>query len=339
LEEKTGKLALTNKNFLQLHDSSQNDETQILRSKPYKYHICVFFLNKVCYNKHTMMNKNTGILYIVATPIGNLEDITFRAVKILREVDLIAAEDTRHSKKLLQHYLITTATVSLHNFNENKRTDFLLNYLFSGKNIALISDAGTPLISDPGYFLVQKARENNIKVIPLPGPSALIAALCACGLPTDSFVFEGFLPVKAEALKVKLADLLYEKRTLVFYEAPHRMLKLIDAMIEIFGENRYVVIARELTKIFETIHGAKLADLKAWILENQNQQKGEFVILVERNTEEFNVIDSEAEKVLEILMPELTTKKAVEVTAKITGANKSEVYKLALNILNANIKQ
>jgi 16S rRNA (cytidine1402-2'-O)-methyltransferase len=272
----------------------------------------------------------SGTLFIVATPIGNLEDITFRAVKVLKEASLIAAEDTRHSKKLLQHYGINTKVISLHNYNESKRSELLLQHLLQGESLALISDAGTPLISDPGYLLVQKARESNIKVVPIPGPSALITALCASGLPTDKFIFEGFLPVKIEALRQKLLELKSEKRTLIIYEAPHRISKLINAMIEILGEDRSVVIARELTKMFETIRGGSLKDIKIWLESGSNQQKGEFVVLVRGILEDKKAITSNVERILSILLPVLTTKKTVEITAKITGANKNEVYKLAL---------
>jgi 16S rRNA (cytidine1402-2'-O)-methyltransferase len=288
-------------------------------------------------NNKTAKN-DFGALFIVATPIGNLEDITFRAIKILKEVDLIAAEDTRHSKKLLDHYGIQTPTISLHNFNEEKRSLFLLEKLQKGLNIALISDAGTPLISDPGFFLVKKTRDLQIKVVPIPGVSAVITALCAAGLPTDKFIFEGFLPAKKSSLKERLKELEHETRTLVFYEAPHRIMQLVDALLESFGESRYVILARELTKIFETIYGSPLKELKDWLVNNPVQQKGEFVVLVHGAKKITNNTDDniKAMKVLKTLLTELPTKQAARLAAEITGFNQKELYKLAIKSNNIN---
>ncbi len=276
------------------------------------------------------MNKQ-GILYIVATPIGHLADITFRAVDILKTVDLIAAEDTRHSGKLLQHYHIKTPMFSLHEHNEHLKYPQLLKELQSGKSIALISDAGTPLISDPGYRLVHEAVSFNIQVVPIPGASAMITALCASGLASDHFTFEGFLPSKHVARIKALEELAQIAYTMIFYEAPHRMLSTLNDMLKVFGENRYVVIARELTKCFETIYGAPLAALICWLEENPEQQKGEFVILVEGCHNKIMTSDS-GFHVLEVLLSELSVKQAASLAAKLTGEKKNTLYQKALEI-------
>jgi len=210
--------------------------------------------------------RQSGCLYLVATPIGNLDDITFRAVEVLKHVDLIAVEDTRHSKKLLKHYDVATPTLSLHDYNESARCAELIKRLVAGIDIALISDAGTPLISDPGYRLVAAAHQHDIKVIPIPGACAAIAGLIASGLPTDRFVFVGFLPAKGAARKKRLEEFTNESRTIIFYESVHRIINLIDLLNEVFGGARVATVARELTKTFETIHQAKLSDLKFTLL-------------------------------------------------------------------------
>lgn len=276
-----------------------------------------------------------GALYIVATPIGNLEDISARALKTLETVDLIAAEDTRHSKPLLMHYNITTPMLSLHDFNEVKRSSVLLEKLAQGKNVALISDAGTPLINDPGYHLVNVVRAEGYRVIPIPGACAAITALCAAGLPTDNFIFLGFLPHKNKAAREELEILCSETRTLIFYEAPHRLLNTIDNMAEIFGEERIAVIAKELTKMFETIYSASLGDLKKWLIADANRQRGEFVILVHgaaiKTAEQETIsISPEAQKTLKILLDELPPKQAAKLAAKITGINVKKLYKIAI---------
>ena len=199
-----------------------------------------------------MQKDGIGTLYVVATPIGNLDDLTFRAAATLKQVDRIAAEDTRHSGALLKHYSIAKPMVSLHNFNEKERLQSILGYLAEGESIALISDAGTPLISDPGFHLVNAVRAAGHKVVPVPGACAAIAALSAAGLPTDKFSFEGFLPAKAEARRQQLKSLLSETRTLVFYEAPHRLLDALQSMVDVFGGDRLAVVARELTKHYES---------------------------------------------------------------------------------------
>lgn len=275
-----------------------------------------------------MNTKHFGTLYIVATPIGNLGDMTSRAVEILRTVDCIAAEDTRHSASLLQHYSINKPMLALHEHNERERTEQLCQRLLNGESIALISDAGTPLICDPGYVLVRGVRQLNIKVVPVPGPCAAITALCAAGLPTDRFIFEGFLPAKSKQRTERLSVLLPETRTLIFYEAPHRILDCLQDMQQIWGPDRELVIARELTKMFETIRAGTCAELIAWVSHDSNQERGELVIIAAGNPVAEEVIP--AEHILKMLLEELPLKTAVELAAKISGHKKNELYKKAL---------
>lgn len=274
--------------------------------------------------------RTPGCLYIVATPIGNLQDISPRALNTLREVNLVAAEDTRHSSRLLQHFGINTPMLSLHNFNETQRVEKLLEQLANGKSVALISDAGTPLISDPGYHLVESARSQGFKVVPLPGPCALVTALCAAGLPSNRFIFEGFLPIKTAARQKHLLNLQNETRTLIFYEAPHRILETLTDMVTLFGSTRKAVVARELTKTFETIKDGALKELLEWMQADAHQQKGEFVILVHGADKADVTDDAAALNVLEILLTELPVKQAANLTAKITGAKKNWLYEEAL---------
>ena len=276
------------------------------------------------------MSKISG-LYVVATPIGNLEDFSPRAINTLQNVNQIAAEDTRHSHKLLKHFGIVTSVISLHEHNEAVTSKLLLDCLKKNQSIALISDAGTPLINDPGYRLVNLAHQHGIPVIPIPGPCALITALCASGLTCDRFIFEGFLPGKSIARQKKLLEFLHEMRTIIFYEAPHRILELIDDMLAVFGPKRYVVLARELTKTFETIHGDNLEQLKIWLNLDRNQQKGEFVVLVE-GAEYLNPYEIDKQRILGILLDELPIKQATSIAAKITHEKKNKLYALALAI-------
>jgi 16S rRNA (cytidine1402-2'-O)-methyltransferase len=279
------------------------------------------------------MNINDfGVLYIVATPIGNLQDITLRAIEILKTVDVIAAEDTRHSASLLQQYAIAKPLLSLHDHNENERVSQLLQQLQSGKTIALISDAGTPLISDPGYQLVRQARIQGIKVVPIPGACAVIAALSASGLAADRFTFEGFLPAKSQARLQRLMQLKNESRTMIFYEAPHRILTLLQDFQKVFGEEREAVLARELTKMFETIRLGKLEELTEWVAGDLNQQRGELVVLLAGKAEKSVEEIVSVEVVLAELLKELPLKKAVEITVKITGEKKNTVYEKALQM-------
>jgi 16S rRNA (cytidine1402-2'-O)-methyltransferase len=277
-----------------------------------------------------------GIIYVVATPMGNLEDITMRAVRILSEVDFIAAEDTRHSQRLLSHFNISTPLIAFHEFNEKEHCSLILKKVAAGAKVALISDAGTPLISDPGYFLIRSAHEQGILVSPIPGPSAVIAALCVSGLPTNAFVFEGFLPAKSKARQNRLMELREEVRTLIFYEAPHRILDLIDDLIQVFGGSREATLAKELTKKFETIRAAQLSELRQWLREDLLRQKGEFVVMVKGQVEPRAGQNLDETEVLSILQSELPLKQAVSLCAKITRQKKNVLYKKAL--LSSSIK-
>jgi 16S rRNA (cytidine1402-2'-O)-methyltransferase len=280
-----------------------------------------------------MHNNKYGTLYIVATPIGNLEDITIRALNILRAVNYIAAEDTRHSNILLKHFAINRPLISLHNFNEKQQSTNLIKLLQHGNNIALISDAGTPLISDPGYRLISFVQQADINITPIPGACAAITALCASCLPTDKFIFEGFLPAKAGARNQRLQDLKNETRTMIYYEAPHRILSTINTMLDIFGKDRRAVIARELTKKFETIYRDNLSGIKTWFETDINQQKGEVVILVHgsesSNSQEIN---ADTLNLLTILAKELPPNQATNLASQITGVRKNLLYKFMKNL-------
>lgn len=274
---------------------------------------------------------NKGILYIVATPIGNLQDITLRALEVLKSVDKIVAEDTRHSAPLLKHFSIVKPSISMHEFNERERHIVLLEYLLQGESIALISDAGTPLISDPGFHLVREAKANDIKVVTIPGPCAAIAALSVAGLPTDKFTFEGFLPAKPEARRNRLAALLHEARTMIFYEAPHRMLPCLQTMQDVFGGERKAVVARELTKIHESVLANTLAGLVQHFELHANQLRGEFVVMIEGvNEEETESKEVIPENVLDILLETLPLKQAATLASRITGERKNVLYEMAL---------
>ncbi len=278
-------------------------------------------------------SKRAGALYVVATPIGNLLDITRRALDILKSVSLVAAEDTRHSRKLLAHYGIGTPLLALHEHNERAATAGLLRRLDAGEDIALISDAGTPLISDPGFHLVRTAREAGLRVVPVPGPSALTAALSVAGMPTDRFIFEGFLPAKQAARRQRLLELQDATATLVFYESSHRILASLGDMQALFGANREATLARELTKTFETIRQASLAELVAWVEADSDQQKGEFVVLVHGAVKPAVAgIDTETERVLTLLMAELPLRQAAALAAQISGIGKNVLYEHALQL-------
>lgn len=285
-----------------------------------------------------MQSKKTGTLYVVATPIGNLQDITLRAIEVLKSVDKIIAEDTRLTGRLLKHFSIQKPSVALHNFNEEKKVVALLAHLQAGENLALVSDAGTPLISDPGFQLVRHAKLNDIPVVPVPGPSAFVAALSAAGLPCDRFVFEGFLPVKTVARKKYLQSLIHETCTLVFYEAPHRLMETLNDMQLIFGAEREAAVARELTKIHETILVNTIGELRQYFFDHADKQRGEIVILVSGNKEVCTSNDIQAATILPILLDELSVKQAVEIASKITGQRKNLLYQSALKISQANKK-
>jgi 16S rRNA (cytidine1402-2'-O)-methyltransferase len=278
-------------------------------------------------NDEAVDTPGAGTLYVVATPIGNLADMSQRAVDVLRRVDRIAAEDTRRTGRLLQHYAIRTPMFSLHEHNERELAAQLVEQIERGGTLALVSDAGTPLISDPGYNLVRLARDTGLDIVPVPGPSALIAALSVSGLPTDRFVFEGFLPSRQMARKARLETLRSESRTLVFYEASHRVLDCLKDMLVTFGVERRAVLARELTKQFETVLAGGLQDLLRRVSDDPNQQKGEFVILIEgEQAGEAHAVDAEAERVLNVLLEELPIKTAAKLAARITGVNKRALY-------------
>ncbi|EDN68370.1 Protein of unknown function UPF0011 [Beggiatoa sp. PS] len=274
---------------------------------------------------------STGILYVVATPIGHLQDLSPRAQSILQEVNLIAAEDTRHSRHLLNYFGITTSLQSLHEHNEHVKYRLFLQRLHDGDNIALISDAGTPLISDPGQYLIQTALAEQITVLPIPGPSALISALSVSGFLADRFIFEGFLPAKTVARQLCLENLVHDTRTLVFYEAPHRLLDCLNDMIQIFGENREAVLVKELTKVFETVYRDTLIGIVHWLNAVIQRQKGEFVLVVQGAPKFDNkAINVEVEKIFNILHKELPLKQAAKLTSEITGVNKNILYAFGL---------
>ncbi|CBW30018.1 16S rRNA (cytidine(1402)-2'-O)-methyltransferase [Haemophilus influenzae] len=278
------------------------------------------------------MTDLTGILYIVATPIGNLQDITQRALETFAQVDLIAAEDTRHSGLLLSHYGIKKSFFALHDHNEQEKAHILVEKLKQGSNIALISDAGTPLISDPGFHLVRQCREAGIRVVPLPGACAAITALCASGIASDRFCFEGFLPAKSKARKDKLENIAEEDRTLIFYESTHRILDTLEDMQAVLGEGRYIVLAREMTKTWETITGNTIKNLREWLLEDPNRTKGEMVLIVEGKPKSDNndEISPQAVKALELIAEELPLKKAAAIVAELYGYKKNALYQFGL---------
>lgn len=274
-------------------------------------------------------------LYIVPTPIGNLGDITQRAIEVLSTVDLIAAEDTRHTGKLLSHFSIATKTFALHDHNEQQKAQVLVDKLLAGHSIALVSDAGTPLISDPGYHLVNQCRQAGVRVVPLPGACAVITALSASGLPSDRFSFEGFLPAKSKSRKDKFLEIAKVERTCVFYESPHRILDSLDDMIEILGPEREVVLARELTKTFETIQGMPLGELLEWVKADPNQQRGEMALLIHGyRASEQETIPEEVKRTLTILTKELPLKKAAALAAEIYNLKKNPLYKWGLENLD-----
>jgi len=287
--------------------------------------------------KHTIANsqsaKEAGSLYIVATPIGNLDDFTLRAQKILASVSVILAEDTRHSKRLTQHFVITTRLKSCHEHNEKDRVEWVMKQLDQGLDLALISDAGTPLISDPGYVLVRTLREQGYVVSPVPGASSIIAALSVAGLPTDSFVFDGFLPAKSSARRKKLSLYEYEARTIVLLESSHRIAVSLADVVSVLGSSRHIVIARELTKQYETILDGAAADVLALIEDDKQQSRGEFVVMLEGVTAK----SKEAVDVLSLLAElenDLPLKKASAIVARLTGWRKNDVYDLALQSKN-----
>ena len=277
---------------------------------------------------------NTSTLYIVATPIGNLADISQRALDILTQVDVIACEDTRHTQKLLNNFSIKNKTLSMHDHNERQRQEYIAELLQQGQSVALVSDAGTPLISDPGFHLVRHCRSLGLSVSPIPGACAAISALSVAGVPTDRFTFEGFLPSKSGARKSTLANLINETRTMVFYDAPRRAIDTIADIVETLGGDRYVVICRELTKTFETIHSDSAENLLYWLKEDSNQLKGEMVLIIEGYHQDPTAISANVIATLKLLLAEMKPKKACAIAAEIHGVKKNSLYDFALSLKN-----
>ncbi len=277
------------------------------------------------------MSIEEGIFYVVATPIGNLDDMSPRAVAVLQQVDLILAEDTRHSARLLQHYAISTPMRACHEHNEASLCESLPEQLRAGQDMALISDAGTPLVSDPGFRLVRTLRARGIRISTVPGPCASIAALSISGLPSDRFAFEGFLPAREAARQARLQDLLAESRTLIFYEAPHRLVPMLATLAGIFGSDRRVCVARELTKRYESVRCDAVGAMLEWLCEDENRCRGEIVVLVEGAGEAVPDV-REDERLLRILLDYLPVGQAASAAAEIGGGRRNRLYKLALSM-------
>ncbi|NHC04226.1 16S rRNA (cytidine(1402)-2'-O)-methyltransferase [Acinetobacter sp. 187] len=275
-------------------------------------------------------------LFVVATPIGHLDDMTYRAIDVLKSVAIIAAEDTRQSALLMKHYNIATPLTACHDHNESNKIDILIERLKKGDNIALVSDAGTPLISDPGFKLVRAAQENGIRVTPVPGACAAIAALSSVGLPSDHFSFEGFLSSKQSQRLLQLEKLKANTHTMIIYEAPHRILDSVADMVNVFGGDRQVGFAREITKTFETIKKMSLAELHAFIESDRNQQKGEIVLVIAGATEEKDLEQEALDKLLLRLLQDLSVKAASQLAADLTGMKKKVAYQRALELTSAN---
>lgn len=276
-------------------------------------------------------------LFVVATPIGHLDDMTYRAIETLKSVSLVAAEDTRQSAQLFKHYNITTPLTACHDHNENHKINELIQRLKAGENIALISDAGTPLISDPGFKLVRAAQEHKIRVVPVPGACAAVAALSAVGLPSDRFSFEGFLSSKSSQRMLQLEKLKDETQTLIFYEAPHRILDCVKDMMQVFGAERPVGFAREITKTFETIKKMSLGELVSFVEHDHNQQKGEIVLIVGGNPVEKDMEQEKLDQLLTRLLQDLSVKAASQLAADLTGIKKKIAYQRALELTQTDL--
>ncbi len=274
-------------------------------------------------------------LYVVATPIGNLRDITLRALDVLAAADVVAAEDTRNTAHLLTHHGIgANRLMAVHQHNERGAAEKIIALLRAGQSVAFVSDAGTPAVSDPGALLVQAVLAAGLRVIPTPGANAAVAALSAAGLACPHFLFYGFLPNKSAARRTALQELCGHPYTLVFYEAPHRIVECVADLCAVLGEDRQIVLAREITKLFETIHACLLRDAEAWLLSDSNQQRGEFVVLVSGAPPQTG-LSAKTLNTLSLLLEELPLKQAAQLAARITGANRSELYQRALQIQNA----
>ena len=282
------------------------------------------------HNEHSQ--KLEAALYVVATPIGNLRDITLRALDVLAAVDVLAAEDTRNTAHLLAHHSISAnKLIAVHQHNERGAAEKIVALLQAGQSVAFVSDAGTPAVSDPGAFLVQAVREAGLRVIPIPGANAAMAALSAAGLSEQHFLFYGFLPNKSAARRTALQSLISQPYTLVFYEAPHRIVECVADLCAVLGGERQIVLAREITKLFETIHACALHDAEAWLLSDSNRQRGEFVVLVSGAVPQAG-LSVEAKHILEVLLNELPLKQAVQLATQISGASRNELYQRALQI-------
>ena len=274
-----------------------------------------------------------GILYVVATPIGNLGDITLRAIETLKMVDAIAAEDTRHTSGLLSHFGISKKLIAVHEHNEQQSAEKLVIALKNGDNIALVTDAGTPAVSDPGAIVVKIVRESGIKVVPIPGVSAVVTALSASGITQNGFHFHGFLPASGAARRKQLETLKAQTVTLVLYEAPHRIIESVEDIAKVLGENRQITFCRELTKTFETIYTCPASRASTWLQADANQQRGEFVLLIEAAPVVVSQeISDEAQRVLKCLLAELPLKQAAKLAAEITNEKKNALYELALSL-------
>jgi len=280
----------------------------------------------------TQQNYPSSALYVIATPIGNIGDISLRALYVLSLVDAIACEDTRNTKTLLMQYGISKELIMLHQHNERYMTEEVINRLANGQRIALVTDAGTPAISDPGYFLVNAVLSSGMRVIPIPGASAAITALSVSGLPADHFYFVGFLPSKNIARETVLNELKNISATLVFYEAPHRIAETLFSLQKIFSPDCRIVIAREITKLFEQIHSCKLSDVQNWINEDSNRQKGEFVLLVKNSYTKLEELEANATRILAILLKECSVKQSASLASQITGMKKNQLYEQALKM-------
>ncbi len=276
------------------------------------------------------MTSRNAVLYIVATPIGNLADISQRAISTLKTVNVIAAEDTRHTGLLLKHLNIKNKLLSLHEHNERSQSSIIISRLEQGESVALVSDAGTPLISDPGFFLVREARQAGFKVVPIPGACAMITALSVSGIATDRFIFEGFLPHKQGARQKQLRAIANEPRTLVFYESTHRIIDCLKDMKNILGDELPVTIARELTKTFETVHSDTLKNTLNWMQDDVQQKKGEFVVILSGNQNPSSTSAVEVDRMVDILMKQLPMAQATATAAEISGQRKKELYQRAL---------
>lgn len=276
----------------------------------------------------------SGTLYVVATPIGNLSDVSLRALEVLSKVSCIAAEDTRHTRKLLNYHGVSNHLTALHEHNEDRASDALLDKCIKGDDIALVSDAGTPIVSDPGQHLVSRAHDKGIPVVPIPGCSAALAALSVCGMQAERFVFEGFLPARSARRIKRLQALSSETRLMIFYEAVHRVPDFLRELHTHFGGNRKACVARELTKQFETIRRLPLSDLTSYYDEHPDELRGEFVVLVEGAVADDSGTAVSADHVLHCLLQEVSPSKAASIAAKITGMRKSELYKKALTKSN-----